>query len=67
MPAKGSTVEAAPLYRRSLAIQERALGPSHPEVATMLEGLADALQKLGRADESVSPELRADNFLANRS
>ena len=33
----------------------------------MLEDLANALQKLGRANEAVSLELRANNLRANRS
>jgi tetratricopeptide (TPR) repeat protein len=32
--------EAEPLYRRSLAISEKALGPDHPHVATGLNNLA---------------------------
>jgi len=33
--------EAEPLYRRALAIMEKALGPEHPSVAAPLKGLAD--------------------------
>ena len=32
--------EAAPLYQRSLAIREKALGPDHPDVAATLNNLA---------------------------
>lgn len=32
--------EAEPLFRRSLAMQERALGPDHPSVAMTLDDLA---------------------------
>ncbi|CAN0589164.1 unnamed protein product, partial [Laminaria digitata] len=32
--------EAGPLYKRSLAIKEKALGPEHPSVATSLNNLA---------------------------
>ena len=31
---QGKYVEAEPLYQRSLAIREKALGPEHPQVAT---------------------------------
>jgi hypothetical protein len=47
-----------------LAIRERALGPFHPEVAKTLEDLANALRKLGRADEAVSLEVRARTIRA---
>ena len=33
--AQGNYAEAAPLYRRSLANREKALGPEHPQVATI--------------------------------
>jgi CHAT domain-containing protein len=33
-------VDAEPLYKRSLAIYEKALGPDHPDVAGSLNGLA---------------------------
>lgn len=64
---QGQPEKAEPLYRRALAIRGRALGSSHPEVAKTLEDLANALRKLGRADEAVSLELRAKNFRPKRS
>lgn len=33
--------EAEPLYRRALAIQEKALGPEHADVAVSLNNLAN--------------------------
>ncbi len=36
----GRYADAEPLYERSLAILEKALGPEHPEVATSLNNLA---------------------------
>lgn len=70
----GQHSQAEPLQTRALAIKEellglreRALGPSHPEVEKMPEGLANVLRKLGRADEAISLELRAKNFRAKRS
>ncbi len=50
---------AEPLYRRSLAIWEKALGPEHPAVATSLENYAALLRKIGRADEATETEARA--------
>jgi hypothetical protein len=38
--AQGRLAEAEPLYRRSLAIREKVLGPEHPDVATALNNLA---------------------------
>ncbi|CAN0591431.1 unnamed protein product, partial [Laminaria digitata] len=39
--AQGNYAEAGPLYKRSLAIDEKALGPDHPFVAISLNGLAE--------------------------
>ena len=38
--AQGRYADAEPLYKRSLAICEKALGPDHPDVATSLNNLA---------------------------
>ena len=37
---QGRYAKVAPLYRRSLAIAEKVLGPEHPNVATSLNNLA---------------------------
>ena len=37
---QGQYAQAEPLYKRSLAIREKALGPDHPDVATSLNNLA---------------------------
>ncbi len=55
----GNYAEAAPLYRRALAIYEKALGPEHPDVAQSLENYAALLRKTGRADEVEELEARA--------
>ena len=39
--AQGRYAEAEPLYKRSLAIWEKALGPEHPDVAMSLGEAAD--------------------------
>ena len=57
--AQGNYAEAAPLYRRSLAILEKALGPEHPNVAQSLENYAALLRETGRADEAAAMEARA--------
>ena len=45
--AQGRYGEAEPLYKRSLAIREKALGPEHPDVATSLDSLAVLSLDLG--------------------
>jgi tetratricopeptide (TPR) repeat protein/energy-coupling factor transporter ATP-binding protein EcfA2 len=40
--------EAEPLFQRALAINEKALGPDHPEVAVNLNNLAELYQAQGR-------------------
>ena len=43
---QGQNAKAEPLYRRSLVIREKALGPEHPDVAQSLENYAALLRKL---------------------
>ena len=57
--AQGKYAEAEPLYQRSLAIWERALGPEHPNVASSLENYAALLRQAARADEAERMEARA--------
>ena len=61
---QGKYAEAEPLYKRSLAIYEKALGPEHPNVATSLENYAALLRKTGRSDEATEMEARAKAILA---
>ena len=56
---QGRYGEAEPLYRRSLAILEKALGPQHPDVATNLENYAALLRATGRDAEAAEMEARA--------
>ena len=44
---KGDYAGAEPLYRRALAIDEKALGPDHPDVAIDLNNLAVLLKTKG--------------------
>lgn len=41
-----------PLYQRSLAIGEKALGENHPDVATSLNNLTNLYKDQGRFDEA---------------
>jgi tetratricopeptide (TPR) repeat protein len=45
-------VEAEGLLRRALAIEEKAFGPDHPNVAIALNNIADALSHMGRNKEA---------------
>jgi tetratricopeptide (TPR) repeat protein len=49
---QGRYSEAEPLFKRSLAIDEKALGPSHPYVATSLNDLASLYNEMGRYTEA---------------
>ena len=56
---QGHYAEAEPLFKRSLAIVEKALGPEHPNVAQGLENYAALLRQTARADEAERMEARA--------
>ncbi len=49
---QGENDRAEQLYRRSLAIREKALGPDHPDVATSLDNLAKLYQAQGKYAEA---------------
>ena len=51
--------QAEPLYKRSLAIVEKALGPDHPDVAIDLNNLALLYRAMNRDDEAEPLEQRA--------
>ena len=57
--AEARYAEAEPLFKRSLAILEKALGPEHPDVAASLENYASLLRQTARADEAERLEARA--------
>ena len=43
----GDYAKAEPLYQRALKIDEKALGPDHPDTATALNNLAGLYQSMG--------------------
>ena len=55
---KASIVKLA-LYRRSLAIQEKAHGRHHPDVALVLENLAKCSEEIGKSEEAKQYQARA--------
>jgi len=56
---QGQYAQAEPLYKRSLQIKEKALGPDHPDLATGLENYAKLLRKTNRDAEAVKLDVRA--------
>ena len=56
---QGRCAEAAPPHQRALTIREKALGPEHPDVATILENYSALLRETGRANEAERMEARA--------
>ncbi len=62
--SEGDYAGAEPLYRRSLAIKEKALGPESPDVAEVLDSYGALLREIGRADEALELETRAQAIRA---
>ncbi len=67
MVTQGRYAEAEPLYQRSLAIREKALGPEHPHVAESLENYAALLRQTARANEAEKLEARAKAIRAKHA
>ena len=61
---RGKYAEAEPLYKRALAIRERAPGPAHPDVATSLANYAALLRKMKRQADAEEFEARARTIRA---
>lgn len=51
---KGDSAGAENLFKRALAIREKALGPGHPDVAQCLNNLALNYQRQGLLEEALS-------------
>ncbi len=49
---RGQYADAEPLFKRSLVIREKELGPNHPEVATSLNNLAELYRIQGKYTEA---------------
>lgn len=56
---QGQYAKAEPLYKRSLAIREKALGPDHPDVAASLWNMAILYRETGREKAAKDFEKRA--------
>jgi len=59
LPTLYKNNEAVALCQRALAIQENALGPSHPDVAGTLASLANVYYPQGRYNKGVALYQRA--------
>jgi tetratricopeptide (TPR) repeat protein len=49
---QGRYADAEPLYKRALAVWEKALGPDHPDVATALNNLAQLYKDQGSYEDA---------------
>ena len=65
--SQGKYAKAEPLYRRALAIREKALGPDHPDLAQSLENYAALLRQTGRSAEATEMEARAKAIRAKHA
>ena len=59
-------MESANLFKRALAIDEKALGPLHPDLIVVMENNADVLSKLNRAPEAEKLRIRATAIKAKQ-
>jgi len=62
--SQGRYAEAEPLFRRSLALWEKSLGPNHPIDATGLENLAEIYIAHGKPNEAKRLLERAEQVRA---
>ncbi|MFQ5956109.1 MAG: tetratricopeptide repeat protein, partial [Kiloniellales bacterium] len=65
--AQGRYAEAEPLYKRSLATWEKAVGPADPNLAKALENYAALLRETGRGAEAFEMGARAIAIRAKRA
>jgi tetratricopeptide (TPR) repeat protein len=64
---QGKHAEAEPLFQRALAIQEKALGPDHPDVAKVLGNYARLLREMKRGAAARDLEGRAKAIRATHA
>ena len=61
--AEGRYAEAEPLYKRALAIGEKALGSEHPDLANILNNLAKLYFADGQLDRALPASARAADIV----
>jgi tetratricopeptide (TPR) repeat protein len=59
----GEDDEAEPLFRQALEIQERALGPAHPQVAVTLSSLMFLYRQQGKEPEAAAAAARVHTIM----
>jgi tetratricopeptide (TPR) repeat protein len=62
---QGKYIEAESLYKRALAIWEKAFGPEDLNVATVLENMVELYKEIGKRDEGEKLEARARKIRSN--
>jgi tetratricopeptide (TPR) repeat protein len=62
---QGRYDEAEPLYKRAIAIREKALGYKHPDLLMVLTNYADLLRKMSRGDEAARLDARVVEIRAS--
>jgi hypothetical protein len=62
--AQDQLEHAEPLYRRAIALERRALGRLHPELAVLLEQAASVLRRRGEPSDAQAFEAEAASIRA---
>ena len=62
---QGRYDESEPLFKRALAIYEKAFGKNHPDVATTCDSMAGLYRQIGKEDEAENLEARARKIRSN--
>ena len=64
---QGKYAQAGPLFKRALAIVQKARGPDHPDVVPFLEDYALLLRRMNRVAEGAKMEPRAKAIRTNQA
>jgi Flp pilus assembly protein TadD len=61
--SRGRYEDAEPLYRRAVAIAQKALRPQHPDTITIVQNLIDCYRSQGKRKEAeeLEQQLKASN------
>ncbi len=63
----GDLASAAAAFGRAAEVDTAAYGPDHPEVATDLDALAAVLEQMGRAEDGMAAQARAQRIRAQQA
>ena len=64
--SQGKYAETEPLYKRSLQIREKTLGPEHINVAVVCENLGKLYSQIGKKDKAEKLKARARKIRSKR-